>query len=46
MTKEQEKSKEDSTIKCPNCDEESMMYDVIEQAWICTNRDCGYREEA
>jgi len=36
--------KEDSTIKCPNCDEVNMKFDVIEQIWQCLS--CGHREEA
>ena len=42
--KEVETSKEDSTIKCPNCDEVNMKFDVIEQMWQCLS--CGHREEA
>jgi len=41
---ENEKSKEDSTLKCPNCDEVNMVFDVIEQIWQCLS--CGYTEEA
>jgi len=37
------KEKEDSTIKCPNCDEENMKYDPSQGLWQCLS--CGYRIE-
>jgi len=46
MSKEKtnSESKEDSTIKCPNCDEFNMVWNVVEQIWQCLS--CGHREEA
>jgi len=41
MSKE---DKVDSTIKCPNCDEVNMQFDVVAQMWQCLS--CGHREEA
>ena len=38
-----EDNKEDSTIKCPACDEVNMRWDVVEQLWQCLS--CGRREE-
>ena len=40
----EDKTKVDSTIKCPNCDEVNMKFDVVEQMWQCLS--CGHREEA
>jgi ribosomal protein S27E len=34
--------KEDSTIKCPNCDELNMVWDEVNQMWQCLS--CGHRE--
>jgi len=40
----EDENKEDSTIKCPNCDEVNMQFDVVTQMWQCLS--CGHREEA
>lgn len=37
---EEKTSKEDSVIKCPNCDEENMYWDEIKKIWQCLS--CGY----
>ena len=30
------------TIRCPNCEEESLTYDKRERVWVCPA--CGYTE--
>jgi ribosomal protein L37AE/L43A len=35
--------KENSTVKCPNCDEENMKYDTSKHLWQCLS--CGHRIE-
>jgi uncharacterized protein (DUF983 family) len=37
----EENSKEDSVIRCPNCEEENMRWDVLKQMWQCLS--CGHR---
>lgn len=47
MTKEpktfDKNSKKNTRIKCPNCDENNMVWDKKEQLWQCLS--CGYRME-
>ena len=40
----EDKTKDDTVLECPNCDEHNLRWDCINQIWQCLS--CGYTEEA
>lgn len=39
-----QKYQDGTTIKCPNCEEDTLTYNKPEDIWRCSNTKCGYEE--